>query len=1422
MPWEKVEEKKKGWEVVEPPKIQLPQPATLPIQQAAQSTFPQSQKDIGLFTGFEKIPGWFAAGGLGKKTLATLTKTPGTEWARYQEPKGIGEKIAAGLTELVGFFGLPIGLGKLATKPLIKFFGSYLIKQPFLARLVQYGIQNAATLGTAEAIRDIVDIKGTPKRIADGMITGTIFSIAGLSHITKYPILNQVLSQGGGRALEVLLKRYPKEYFTKENLPDLVFNEALKSVFYAQGTNLKTVLANMEDIPQEKGRIKLSSNPDELARLNQRLQEMLIVSARKPEQVKTWVEKKWRKKPETKPPEVLPPELQPTEISPMPEEIKIKSPIRKEEKFWTKEETEKYLKGRAESFEKGFEEAKEMPRFPKTVEQYTGTIRAYLEGKSTKEQVQLLSSRRADIKREMAGFQVGSWPWENLLNERNAIDSLLTEARKTKKIAPIPRPEEKIPIEQALQAAIQYGGKIYTGRSHIEALDSMPENLRNEALEKAGNIQTGWITPGGQFVERLLPKTEVAKPPISPTGEKAKISEKPLTEAEQIAEYYKQGKVETVPPWTEEHQKAFEKTIAGQLEEKFFGEKEEPEKTRDLYSGLPVPEFLKTIDKYLEKKYGIKPKEPIEKAANAVINQEIKTPLIEEKEKTWKPLVRIRLNLRRMGGTGNTVADWIENFQKNAAQKNQRRFFLEKSAYILLANDYTKTQKIFNPRQITQETARRLWDLGEGKDVPKTENEQVALKIIQQMMNDFSRQVQTYNEKAIKEGRNPIKIITMFGEKNWQPLEKFMPREYKNTREFLESDKFKHLRDWQIEEIAKKNFPELYIQKPEEGLKAADDYFEEFRNDLKTRPVGHLERQRLLDEEILEKLRTKWYQLYPDKEFPLEPKKSWDVLARYIGSVTNRLEWIENFGTDVAYGKGEYIPEKLKGIRYKFEKETNKRYVMNFFKDYLRRGVPLDTRTTRWLRTINTFQLTKLAFAWQPNSLQWFTNTVPLLDTRSSIEALWDTAKFYGLAGKEAKIKTREFFSKTGAENLRSALQLALTEDPSKINTLADIFLKLHLFTGTEFFNALYSGFGGAKKAIRLSEKLHKVGKEGWRSPFYITELKKLGLTPEKIEWIIKEGPLTEKDVVSLADAAYYMRRTAQFLGDAFELPKTWSTPLGRTIVKFKNFAFNQTSLIYNEGIKEAYKFISSAGRQGDITKLMKMMVTLPVAGALVTKFKEWLYPKLGLNFYEELMAGKSWPLKAMVFLLNTGNLGLAADIFLAAKYGKAGLTSLLGGPTWSDISEIGSALFNTGKELWTAISNHNLKWIEQRSATIRDYWLRVGERLSPDLRIIILNFFKDYKQIKDANMWNRIVTDAYTKYKELYILQSPEKANEFWRAFIETQGKEYEEIFGRKPQKPTKKDIDQWWKEQGKTPGARVKMKGKKLTKTNKFTSWY
>ena len=55
MPWEKVEEKKKkGWEVVEPPKIQFPQPTTLPVQQVAQSTFPQSQKDIGLLLDLKK------------------------------------------------------------------------------------------------------------------------------------------------------------------------------------------------------------------------------------------------------------------------------------------------------------------------------------------------------------------------------------------------------------------------------------------------------------------------------------------------------------------------------------------------------------------------------------------------------------------------------------------------------------------------------------------------------------------------------------------------------------------------------------------------------------------------------------------------------------------------------------------------------------------------------------------------------------------------------------------------------------------------------------------------------------------------------------------------------------------------------------------------------------------------------------------------------------------------------------------------------------------------------------------------------------------------------------------------------------------------------------------------------------------------
>ena len=52
----------------------------------------------------------------------------------------------------------------------------------------------------------------------------------------------------------------------------------------------------------------------------------------------------------------------------------------------------------------------------------------------------------------------------------------------------------------------------------------------------------------------------------------------------------------------------------------------------------------------------------------------------------------------------------------------------------------------------------------------------------------------------------------------------------------------------------------------------------------------------------------------------------------------------------------------------------------------------------------------------------------------------------------------------------------------------------------------------------------------------------------------------------------------------------------------------------------------------------------------------------------------------------------------------------------------------------------------------------------------------------------------------------------------METQGKEYQEIFGKKPKKPTDKEIKEWWEEQKKSPSERIRMPGEAETKKEKY----
>ena len=576
--------------------------------------------------------------------------------------------------------------------------------------------------------------------------------------------------------------------------------------------------------------------------------------------------------------------------------------------------------------------------------------------------------------------------------------------------------------------------------------------------------------------------------------------------------------------------------------------------------------------------------------------------------------------------------------------------------------------------------------------------------------------------------------------------------------------------------------------------------WKEIRRDMKTKPFSNLEMSRILDEDVLGKIQAKWAAVYPKEKFPLERDTGVHVLMNYLAGARTRLAWVKNFGRDVMV-KGTFRPELIDKLVPQMQSEANYKYTMNFFHQYLARS-GFDTRTTRLMRTIRTAQLWKLGTAFIPNSSQWFVNVLPLVSTKTGIQGLIDATKV--IAGNK---ELKEFFMKSGARTMKSALREALMEDMSKINGFADAMLKVHLFNGTEYWNALYAAMTGRRQMIEISEKLAK-RPEAYRYKAWEAELRKLGLEEADIAQI-KGGKPVEKGSSQYLRAMFEMRKNTQFLSDAFHLPKLWSHPLGRLATQFKNFAYNQTRLIITEPMAEAWKFAKTMGREGDLTKLMKMMIILPAAGAAITKAKEETYKLFGIHFYEELLAGKSWPVKYMIFMANAGSLGIATDILGAVGYGTKGMAQILGGPTASDLMGFAEAMGNTWKEINTAVANKSPEWVKHRGTAIGEYWARFGERLNPDMRIIIQNFFKDWKEAKTATNWSAVYKEATRNYKEAYKLKGEYEANQFWDAWMATQGAEYAEIFGKQPRKPTAKEIDEWWEEMGKPTVERMKMPG-------------
>jgi len=839
-------------------------------------------------------------------------------------------------------------------------------------------------------------------------------------------------------------------------------------------------------------------------------------------------------------------------------------------------------------------------------------------------------------------------------------------------------------------------------------------------------------------------------------------------------------------------------------------------------SGIPVWNAVKKIADYFESQYDADMRAESRRTTARILEA---TSRVFDRERRLLAGLKIESNLRRMGPAGEKIANSAVNFVKDHTQLFTRSMSAIKTSYELMRSGMgipllPSKLPVFRGKKDAMIT-RRLADMVEGKYPPVTPNEEAAVNLFRSVMK-------TYADAADALG---IKISSPWGERAFGKGrgETYFPVEYVDVEAFLNSSKehFRHLRDLYIEQYAKKQFPKEMAD-PEfasgalEKARAAFNLMitasgPAYRQDLASKHFGHLESERILTEADIAEIRAKWEKIYPGKPFPLERKYSITSVMDYLDRAAERLSWVQNFGQDIILPNGGgMIPERIKDFIDTLNIPDNQRYVNKFFRNYLGRSgeTSLVEKATDFLRRWNA---QKLFYSGIPNFTQWITNTLPNTPTDVWLKSLADAAKF-----PFDKV-TKDFMSLTGASALSETHQFAHLGSKRPLDVFNRILLQLNGFNAGEIWNATHAAFSGKHMAEKYSQELIKSKGHAWRDPHRIAELKKLGFTDAGIKMMVEtgQGPTLNQ----LADAAFYSRRMFQFMADAFSRPAWWRSPVGRLLTQFKGFAYSQTSLLYNEPLKEFVRFLNptmrvdgktefALGRQGDPTKLAKAMIALPVAGYLVTTAKDWVYDKLGLNLYADILDGKSDGLKLFTYIMNAGGLGIAMDAALAINRGLSGQVSFLGGPTAGDMVKFAELAVGVIRETVKAVKYQDSGWLSLRLPTIKQYVAEFFAGISPEVKVVVTNLFKDYAKVRTANQWNSFYMDAREDYKHYFRTKGQAFADEYWHAMENTVGKEYLEKFGKKMNKPTPKEIAEWEAEQGKPVSERINMGGTTVNK--------
>jgi hypothetical protein len=825
-----------------------------------------------------------------------------------------------------------------------------------------------------------------------------------------------------------------------------------------------------------------------------------------------------------------------------------------------------------------------------------------------------------------------------------------------------------------------------------------------------------------------------------------------------------------------------------------------------LYNKAKVDKVIRATDQEIAKAKGPTAKAAREQAeeavANATISDTVGTGLAETalgtsvEAKRVLPLARVVTNFRRVGA--DMLADASMKYERIKAQGITSDINFLKKIYNLEAE---AVKEAFPGMKFNDEDAfKRLADIIEKRTTPVNAAEAQAAARLGGWFKRFQARATPLD----------IKSKSMFGTKKFHALQNYYPHAYEDLNAFLDSKipGMKHFKDYVIENMAVERVAsdiKAKVKNPvsaKQALEEAKNYYETVRSDMKTKKFGPLEYERVLSDEGLAKVRAKWQETFPDKPFPLERRHGLKVLSDYAVGMQNRLAWLETFGKDIDVG-GAFYPSLVNRQIRQMQSVEGKKYILDFFDDYIRNHSST-SRVATALKVGNTIQNFKLLWAQIPNSFQFFTNTLPQTPLKDWPKVFGDMMKYYGegITGNRFG-PMHEYIARTGAESIRQDLQKLLGgAQGENLDKVSSAFLKYTGFMATENNNAVAAAFAGRRAVRTYAERLAE-SPTGYRHLATEKALAKFGMSPEQIA-VIKTGhPEVAYGMQAALDASYQMKRTTQFIGEAFELFASWQKLPVRTMMKFKSFSYAQSSYVFNDILRPALRFFTSKGKEGDITPLVKAVPLFTASSMAAVEIKKSIYEKLGMDYYRDIMKGGSKWDKMMLYMLNTGNLGIGLDFLNAMGRGKERVAEFVAGPFFSDVGYIGEAMVKIGQDIATSFKYRNKDWLLNRGERMAGYLAKVAARINPTARVLLDNFFKKYKGIKSVGQLRSGYIEARKEYMRLLVVgRNPKAANDYWNGFLETVGAEYDTVFGAPPEAPTDEDISEFMDNQFKMEG--------------------